>query len=118
MLDIIYTTFFYKDLNFLIKWFVKTMNRISFLNHKKFISAFKQIICNNSDFFVKNNNVGGFFFDIRGKVGVTGDAKKRHFSFYVGDFSKTTKKYKFDYQFDVVRTYTGALGITMYLSYN
>ncbi len=117
MLDILYTSFFYKDLNFLIKWFVKTMNRISFLNHKKFISSFKQIILNNSDFFIKNNNIDGFFFDIRGKLGVTGDAKKRHFSFYVGDFSKTTKKYKFDYQFDIVRTYTGALGITMYLSY-
>ena len=117
MLDIIYTTFFYKDLNFLIKWFVKTMNRISFLNHKKFLSSFKQILSNNSDFFIKNNNIRGFFFDIRGKVGVTGDSKKRHFSFYVGDFSKTTKKYKFDYQFDVVRTHTGALGITMYLSY-
>ena len=117
MLDIIYTTFFQKDLNFLIKWFIKTMDRISFLNHKKFISSFKQIIINNSDFFIKNNNIGGFFFDIRGKVGVTGDSKKRHFSFYVGDFSKTSKKYKFDYQFDVVRTYTGALGITMYLSY-
>ena len=117
MLDIVYTTFFYKDLNFLIKWFIKTMNRISFLNHKKFLSSFKQIIYNNSDFFIKNNNIRGFFFDIRGKVGVTGDSKKRHFSFYVGDFSKTTKKYKFDYQFDIVRTYTGALGITMYLSY-
>lgn len=93
------------------------MNRISFLNHKKFISSFKQTVINNSDFFIKNNNIGGFFFDIRGKVGVTGDAKKRHFSFYVGDFSKTSKKYKFDYQFDIVRTYTGALGITMYLSY-
>ena len=72
------------------------MNRISFLNHKKFISSFKQIIINNSDFFIKNNNIRGFFFDIRGKVGVTGDSKKRHFSFYVGDFSKTSKKYKFD----------------------
>jgi len=117
MLDILYMTFFHKDLNFLIKWFVKTMNRISFLNHKKFISSFKQIVLNNSDFFIKNNNIRGFYFDIRGKVGVTGDAKKRHFSFYVGDFSKTSKKYKFDYQFDIVRTYTGALGITMYLSY-
>lgn len=117
MLDVIYTTFFYKDLNFLIKWFIKTMHRISFLSHKKFISAFKQIITTNSNFFIKNNNIRGFFFDIRGKVGVTGDSKKRHVSFYVGDFSKTTKKFKFDYQFDVSRTYTGALGVTMYLCY-
>jgi hypothetical protein len=117
MLDIIYITFFYKDLNFLIKWFVKTMYRISFLNHKKFISSFKFLLSKHSKFFVKDNSVNGFFFDIRGKVGVTGNAKKRHISFYVGDFSKTTKKCKFDYQFDIVKTHTGSLGITMYLSY-
>lgn len=117
MLDIIYVTFFYKDLNFLIKWFVKTMYRISFLNHKKFISSFKFLLLKHSKFFIKDNAVNGFFFDIRGKVGVTGNAKKRHISFYVGDFSKTFKKCKFDYQFDIVKTHTGSLGITMYLSY-
>lgn len=93
------------------------MYRIDFKNHKKFLSCFKFIITNYYSFFLGSNNVGGFFFDIRGKVGVTGDAKKRHFSFYSGNFSKTTKKNKFDYQFDIVKTNTGALGITMYLSY-
>lgn len=117
MLDVIYITFVYKDLNFLIKWFVKTMYRISFKSHKKFISAFKQILVKNFEFFSKNTNVSGFFFDIRGKVGVTGNAKTRNFFFHAGNFSKTTKKNKFDYQFDIVKTPTGAFGITMYLSY-
>lgn len=93
------------------------MYRVGFLKHKKLISTFKQILSLNSDFFLKHNNVRGFFFDIRGKVGVTGNAMKRHLYFCVGDFSKTTKKYKFDYQFDIIKTHTGALGITMYLTY-
>lgn len=93
------------------------MYRIGFLKHKKLISALKHIISINSDFFLYKNTVRGFFFDIRGKVGVTGNAMSRHMYFYVGDFTRTSKKYKFDYQFDIVKTHTGSLGITMYLTY-
>lgn len=118
MLEVLYFTFKFKDLTFLMKWFVKTMYRVSFKNHKKLLSVFKQIVINYSDILVHNNNVSGFFFDIRGKVGVTGDAKKRSFFFNVGKYSKTTKNSKFNYQFNTVRTDTGALGITMVLYYN
>ena len=68
---------------------------------------------NYADFFIFSNNVKGFFFDIRGKVGVAGNAKKRHLSFNVGKFSKTTKCSKIEYQQQIVRTFTGALGVTM-----
>lgn len=113
MLEIIFISFLHKDLNLLIDWFVKTMERIQFRNHKKFLTVFKFIITSYSDLFIYKNNVGGFFFDIRGKVGVAGNAKKRHFSFNEGRFSKTTKLSKFDYQQQIVRTFTGALGVTM-----
>lgn len=51
------------------------------------------IIRKNSVLF-KLNNVKGFSFDIRGKVGVTGNAKKRHIFFSVGKTSTTTQKLK------------------------
>lgn len=98
-------------------WFVKTMERIQFYSHKKFLSVFKFIITHYADFFIYNNNLQGFFFDIRGKVGVAGNAKKRHFSFNKGKYSKTTKNSKFDYQHEIVRTFTGALGVTMIIYY-
>lgn len=97
-------------------WFIKTMERIPFKNHRKLLSVFKFIIVNY--FFVfSQKSIKGFFFDIRGKVGVSGNAKKRHFSFYKGKYSKTTKNSKFDYQYKIVRTFTGALGVTMILYY-
>lgn len=113
MLEILLISFLYKDVNLLIDWFVKTMERIQFRSHKKFISTFKFILVNYQDLFVYSNSVRGFFFDIRGKVGVAGNAKKRHFSFNVGKFSKTTKASKIEYQQQIVRTFTGALGVTM-----
>jgi ribosomal protein S3 len=75
------------------------------------------MIISYSDELVFKNDVKGFFFDIRGKVGVTGDAKKRSFFFNVGRYSKTTKNSKFNYQFSPIRTDTGALGITMIMYY-
>jgi hypothetical protein len=93
------------------------MERIPFKRHKKLLSVLKFIITTYSIELLQSNNVKGFFFDIRGKVGVSGNAKKRHFSFYSGKYSKTTKSSKFDYQHNIIRTFTGALGVTLILYY-
>jgi len=93
------------------------MGRIQFKSHKKLISVFKYMIVNYHEFYLKQNNLKGFFFDIRGKVGVTGNAKKRHFCFSSGKYSKTTKNSRFDYQHTIVKTLTGALGVTMIIYY-
>jgi hypothetical protein len=98
-------------------WFVKTMNRIQFKNHRKLLSVFRYMILHYGDFYLTQNKLKGFFFDIRGKVGVTGNAKKRHFSFSSGKFSKTTKNSRFDYQHSIIKTLTGALGVTMIIYY-
>jgi len=117
MLEILFLTFRRKDLNFLKRWFLLTMERIQFKKHKKFLSVFKNIVTKFSDFFIFKNNVKGFFLDVRGKVGVTGDAKKRNFYVSVGKRSKTTKNSRYDYQSGIVRTETGQLGITMIMYY-
>jgi hypothetical protein len=93
------------------------MGRIPFKLHKKLLSIFRFIITRYGSELFYYSNVKGFFFDIRGKVGVSGNAKKRHFSFYSGKYSKTTKNSKFDYQHDIIRTFTGALGVTFVLYY-
>jgi hypothetical protein len=93
------------------------MERIQFSKHKKFLSVFKHIVSKFPKFLMKRNKVKGFFLDVRGKVGVTGDSKKRNFFVSVGKRSKTTKNSKYDYQQGIVRTDTGALGITMIMYY-
>lgn len=117
MLQIIYITFRLKDLNFLKRWFLLTMERIQFSKHKKFLRVFKYIIATYSKTLMAKNHVKGFFLDVRGKVGVTGDAKKRNFYISAGKRSKTTKNSRYDYQSGVVRTTTGQLGITFIMYY-
>jgi hypothetical protein len=45
-----------------------------------------------SDFFLDFHKLLGVKFDIRGKVGVTGDSKKRHYLFALGETGFTKKK--------------------------
>jgi len=74
-----------------------------------FLKFFKKIL----------NLVGclGFFFDIRGKVGVSGNAKKRHFSFFYGKYSLSSKKLKLNYFQKQFKTNTGTLGLTFFLTF-
>ena len=60
----------------------------------------------------QDTNIKGFFFDIRGKVGVTGDAKKRHFAINWGQTSFTHKNLRFTLKQGLVPSKTGIMGIT------
>lgn len=117
MLEILYLTFYRKDLNYLKRWFLLTMERIQFEKHRQFLRVVKHILFHHTDVLLESNGIKGFFLDVRGKVGVTGDAKRRNFYVSVGKRSRTTKNSKFDYQNGIVRTETGALGITMVIYY-
>ena len=55
-------------------------------------------------------NCKGFYFLLKGKIGVTGNAKKRKYSFLSGNFSWTNKTLKMSFNKVDIRTHTGALG--------
>ena len=98
-------------------FFIYFLEKLPLLRHKQFLSFFKNLVVNNifihfPFFFVK-----GFFLDVRGKVGVAGNSKKRHFCFTVGSLKHSTKNFRLEYKHDIVRTVTGCLGITMFFCY-
>jgi hypothetical protein len=61
--------------------------------------------------------VKGFFFDIRGKVGVSGNSKKRHTSIKYKCYGFSKVKLKADQVKFLVRTNTGVLGSTLIITY-
>lgn len=93
------------------------MAKIKFKKHKQFINFFKMLLIKNELFFLKQNKIIGFKFDIRGKVGVTGNAKKRHVFCSIGSTSFSEKKHRLDYKQGLVYTDTGVLGLTFILVY-
>lgn len=115
MIEIIWITFFLKDSNFFMNWFTQKFQSISLRNHKKFLRVLKLLLVRYYNFFFRNTNVLGFFFDIRGKVGVAGNAKKRHVSIFSGLYSSTNKNLKINSVQSNVKTTTGLLGVTFCL---
>ena len=71
----------------LSEWVSKFMETLNFKNHKKFLSFFNNFINKYSGVFMDVLRIRGFFFDIRGKVGVTGSSKKRHTCFKFGSIN-------------------------------
>ena len=114
--EILFISFLSRDIRLLGFWFKRLMELLHISKHKKMCRVFKQTLKNNPLFFKKTKTLG-FSFDIRGKLGVTGNAKKRHYYFSEGTLSFTSKNHGLMMFQTTVRTYTGVLGITMFLSY-
>lgn len=94
------------------------MGRLYYRKQKFFIYFLKIILmrhfCNT---FNKLLNFKGFLFDIRGKVGVSGNSKKRHVQFSWGVTSFTKKSLKLKYSHGLVFTHTGVMGTTFIITY-
>jgi len=116
-LEIVWYSFFLKDLTLLSDWVSKFMESSHFKTHKRFLVFFQNFIHKYSSIFMDILQIRGFFFDIRGKVGVTGNSKKRHFFFKMGELNKSTKIKKINFNQSVVRTPSGALGLTFLINY-
>lgn len=78
------------DLQILLLFLKKKFENSHFKQHKKILSIFFDILRKNKTLFTLLN-VKGFYFDIRGKVGVSGNAKKRHSCFSLGKITTTSQ---------------------------
>ena len=111
-IEILWLSFLLKDSKFFLSWFKYFMEKINLKNHKKFLNLLKLVLTRYYNFFFLNSDVLGIFFDIRGKLGVTGNAKKRHMKISTGTYSSTKKKNKISFGQSVIRTSTGVMGVT------
>jgi hypothetical protein len=86
-------------------------------NHKKFLSILKKLLKSIVDSKKTNFGLLGLYLDFRGKVGVAGNSKKRHFLINYGQTSSSFRFIKVNRSKGLVYTNTGVLGVTMELFY-
>lgn len=86
-------------------------------HHKVLIHAIKQILESNGKFFISVLKMNGFFFKIKGKISVTGNAKKRNSIIRFGSIDLSTKHLKVEYEEGLLSTRVGILGYKMFMSY-
>lgn len=117
MLEIIWYSFEFKDLNILSNWIIKTLNLINLKNHKKFLNLFQSILIEYSNVYLSFLNINGFFFKIKGKIGLTGNAKKKQLKFKIGKLNLSDRSTKTLCEKGVSKTNYGVLGFVMILSF-
>jgi len=93
LLEVIVISFVTQDLQIFLKFVKKKLEKSHFKKHKKILLIIFGILKNNPLIF-KVTPIKGFSFDIRGKVGVSGNAKKRHVFFSFGKISTTSQNLK------------------------
>jgi ribosomal protein S3 len=69
-------------------------------------------------YFKGEYGLAGIKIRVAGKISVTGNARKRSMIFKKGITSSNNIQTKVSYDFYLVRTKTGCLGVSIYLYYN
>jgi len=82
-----------RDLQIFLFFMKSCFEKSHFKKHKKILSILFDILRKNKS-ILKYAEIRGFFFDIRGKVGVSGNAKKRHLSFSLENITNTSQNVK------------------------
>jgi len=104
-----------KDPEFFLGWFTKIMEKVAFFRHKHYIMFFRSVFTYLSRYAFKRMGLKGLYFDIRGKVAVKGDSKKRHILLRYGECTFSQKSIHVSSAYSKVHTFTGVLGVTFML---
>ena len=96
---------------------VRFLEKIHFKYHKQFFFHLNKFFKDFFKFFQQIFLIKGLTVDIRGKVSVSGNAKKRHYLVSYGRYSLSTKFNKISFAKNIVPTRTGVLGVELLLVY-
>ena len=118
ILGVLYYSLLLKDSTIFLNFFKKIFEQLNIKLHKKLLLGLRKLI---KDFFKPIFffiGVSGVFFNVKGKIGVSGSAKKRRYFFYFGRHSITNRELKMDLKFIPIWTFTGTLGVTFLIFFN
>ena len=115
IIGIIYYSLLLKDASIFVFFVKRALEKLNVKLHKKVFLGLKKLI---KDFFKPLFNflgVLGILFNVKGKIGVSGNAKKRRYYFYFGKHSLTKKTVRVDLKYLPIWTFTGTLGFSFFI---
>ena len=114
-LQIMFLALKLKDPFFLSNWMVSTMYKISFWKYKMFLRYLKYVLRYFFWVIFKDLNIKGIKFQLKGKISVAGNARTRTVFHNVGFTSHTTFNNKILYHLNLVRSFTGVMGLKLWI---
>ena len=112
IIGIIYYSILLKDSSIFVNFLRRVLENVNLKLHKRIFLGLKKLIKDLFKPIFNYMGLYGLFFNIKGKIGVSGSAKKRRYFFYFGKHSLTNRTLKMDSKNTAVWTPTGALGFT------
>ena len=103
-----------KDCLFFLNYCKKVFEGSRIKSHRKIFLLIKKFFKCFVTLF-RRFKVRGFFLDLRGKIGLTGNSKKKRMYFRFRKHSLTRKTLRLNLSHNIIRTATGVLGITSYI---
>jgi hypothetical protein len=96
----------------------KKFESLFYKKHKRLLYLIKLFFNNYVLIYLPTFKCLGFYFKLRGKIGVGGNSKKKAYLIKIGNNSLTTKKLKVNFKGGNIRTLVGTLGFTLMLFFN
>jgi hypothetical protein len=96
LIGILYYSLLLKDASIFTNFFGSLLEKLNVKLHKKIFLGLKKLIKDVFKPIFAFIGVVGLFFNIKGKIGVSGSAKKRRYFFSYGRHSLTSRAIKID----------------------
>ena len=116
-ISILVVMFSQHNITIFARWLIRFMEKIRIKLHRRFLFLLKLYFKRLHVLHSKILKYIGFKLVIKGKIGSAGSSKKKIFKMSQGSCSLTKKNHKIAYCNKIVRTYTGALGLKLFLFY-
>jgi hypothetical protein len=113
--QIIYVSLKLKDPHFLINWLRQTLQKISFWKLKTFFYYLRYLFRYFFSIIFPELNIKGIKFRMRGKISVAGNARTRTVVHSIGCTSQTSLDNRIVQVDDIIRTFTGVIGLRIWL---
>ncbi len=114
-IKVIIITLLSKDSTLFVNWLKFFLEILYYKNHKKFFVLLKYVyffFFKYLKFFFK---IKGLKFNVKGKISLGGNSKKKKQSFLLGNFSLTNKSTFINFNKTHVNTLSGVLGIFFFI---
>lgn len=114
-IKIIYISLKLKDVYLLINWMQQTLTKINFWKHRLFFHFLKHLFKYFFWTIFTELKIKGLKFKLKGKISVAGNARTRTITYQIGFISYATYNNKILTSIELIRTFTGVLGLQIWL---
>lgn len=116
-LHILHMSFTYRDSKLMSTWLKAIIQRISFWKTRFIFRFLKYLLNNYFSFLIRDLGIAGLKIQLKGKISVAGNSRKRTILYRLGKTSHAEARLKVVHTMDTIITFTGVMGFQVWIFY-